>query len=150
MVSAFPGVVAPSHETALAMEITKGRLPEDSGASTPTMYTAPTSPEPDQISTIEKYAFAFDIDGVIIRGGKVLPQAIEAMKSLNGQNEFNVNVYVASGSYISYNTNQYYFTGHIYSSLMAVASQKRNVASIYCIGCKWKSLLANASVVIRL
>jgi hypothetical protein len=37
----------------------KHRLAEDSGASTPTMSAAATSPEPDQIPTIEKYAFAF-------------------------------------------------------------------------------------------
>jgi hypothetical protein len=157
--SSHPAVAAPlahldqpsnAHETALAMEMANHRLAEDSEASTPTMSTAATSPEPDQTPTTEKYAFAFDIDGVLIRGGKVLPEAIEAMKLLNGQNEFNIKVCVASGSYIPYNTNQYYFTGHIYSSPMAVANQKRNVALIYRISCKWKSLLASSSVVIHL
>ena len=155
----YPAVVAPPahldqpsnvHETALTVEMAKHRFAEDSGASTPTMSTAATSPEPDQIPTIEKYAFAFDIDGVLIRGGKVIPEAIEAMRLLNGQNEFNIKVYVASSSHIPCNTNQYYLTGHTYSSPMAVACQKRSVASIYRISCKWKSLLASSSVVIHL
>jgi hypothetical protein len=33
-------------------------------------------------------------DGVLIRGGKVLPEAVEAMKLLNGENEFGIKVHV--------------------------------------------------------
>jgi ribonucleotide monophosphatase NagD (HAD superfamily) len=39
-----------------------------------------------------KFAFAFDIDGVLLRGGKVIPEAIEAMKMLNGDNEYGIKV----------------------------------------------------------
>jgi Haloacid dehalogenase-like hydrolase len=80
----------------MTVEMAENRIAEDSEASTPTTSTVATSPEPDQIPTIEKYAFAFDIDGVLIRGGKVIPEAIEAIRLLNGQNEFNIKVYVAS------------------------------------------------------
>jgi hypothetical protein len=113
MVFAFPGVVAPPahqdqpsdvHETALAMEITKHRLAEDSGASTPIMYTATTSPEPDQILTTENYAFTFDINDVLIRDGEVLSEIIEAIKLLNEQNKFNIKMYISSNSYILYNS----------------------------------------------
>jgi ribonucleotide monophosphatase NagD (HAD superfamily) len=34
----------------------------------------------------DKFAFAFDIDGVLIRGGRPIPEAVEAMKVLNGKN----------------------------------------------------------------
>ncbi len=81
-----------AHETALAMEMAKHRLAEDSDVSTPTASTGVTTPEPDQIPTTDKYAFAFDIDGVLIRGGEVIPEAIDAMRVLNGQNEFNIKV----------------------------------------------------------
>ena len=100
---AHPTIVAPpvhmekpsnAQETALAMEMAKHRMAEDSEASTPTTSTVPTTPERDQIPTTDKYAFAFDIDGVLIRGGEVIPETIEAMKVLNGQNEFNMKVYV--------------------------------------------------------
>ncbi|KAI0314276.1 hypothetical protein OF83DRAFT_1174885 [Amylostereum chailletii] len=33
-------------------------------------------------------AFAFDIDGVLLRGSKVLPQARRALASLEGDNPF--------------------------------------------------------------
>jgi hypothetical protein len=87
-----------AHETALAMEMAKHRLFDDSGSSTPTNSTAATTPDPDQIPTTDKYAFAFDIDGVLIRGGEVIPESIEAMKVLNGQNEYNMKVYVLAES----------------------------------------------------
>lgn len=38
----------------------------------------------------DKFAFAFDIDGVLIKGGHVIPEAIEAMKVLNGENEYGI------------------------------------------------------------
>ena len=103
---AGPTVVAPpsamstpseAHETALALELAKHHLAElGSGESTPAVSpptTGQTTPELRSLrSTTDKYAFAFDIDGVLIRGGKVIPQAVEAMKVLNGQNEFGIKV----------------------------------------------------------
>lgn len=53
----------------------------------------PGSPgSPQETSVTDKYAFAFDIDGVLIRGGRPIPEAIEAMKMLNGQNEYGITV----------------------------------------------------------
>jgi hypothetical protein len=43
----------------------------------------------------DKYAYAFDIDGVLIKGGEVIPEAIHAMKMLNGQNSKGIKVLVA-------------------------------------------------------
>lgn len=78
-------LMAPSdaHETAAAMELARHQL-ED--------YSTPMSPPttPPESSVTDKYAFAFDIDGVLIRGGKPIPQAVEAMKILNGQNQYGV------------------------------------------------------------
>jgi hypothetical protein len=47
---------------------------------------------PPESSVTDKYAFAFDIDGVLIRGGRPIPEAIQAMKMLNGENEYGVQV----------------------------------------------------------
>lgn len=44
--------------------------------------------------TTDKYAYAFDIDGVLIKGGEVIPEAIHAMKMLNGQNSRGIKVLV--------------------------------------------------------
>ena len=53
-----------------------------------------TPPIPAETLVTDKFAFAFDIDGVLIRGGKPIPEAIEAMKMLNGANEYALKVYV--------------------------------------------------------
>ncbi|KAL9101011.1 MAG: hypothetical protein Q9187_009291, partial [Circinaria calcarea] len=80
-------MMAPSdaHETAAAMEMTKHHINElSSGQTTPTT--------PPITAVTDKYAFAFDIDGVLIRGGKPIPEALEAMKMLNGHNEWGIKV----------------------------------------------------------
>jgi HAD superfamily hydrolase (TIGR01456 family) len=54
--------------------------------------TPGTPPSPRETITMDKYAYAFDIDGVLIRGGRPIPEAIEAMKVLNGENEYGIKV----------------------------------------------------------
>ena len=90
-----PSVVVPpkhmeepsdAHETAAALELAKHRLSEVGSEDT---STPPTRLE---TTTTDSYAFAFDIDGVLIRGGRPIPEAIEAMKVLNGQNEYGIKV----------------------------------------------------------
>ena len=92
--SSGPSVVVPpqhmmapsnAHETAAAMEMAKHRLSRVSdGESTP--------PGRVETGTTDAYAYAFDIDGVLIRGGKPIPEAVEAMKKLNGYNEYGIKV----------------------------------------------------------
>ncbi|RVX65845.1 hypothetical protein B0A52_10302 [Exophiala mesophila] len=95
-----PTVVAPpqhlenrsnAHETAHAMELAKHHLADDPSDATPD-DSGPVTPDASGLSTTDKYAFAFDIDGVLIRGGEVIPEAVEAMKVLNGQNEYGIKV----------------------------------------------------------
>lgn len=95
-----PAVVGPpehlgkssnAHETAKAMELAKHHLAEASDLTTPE-DSQPTTPDESGLKTTDKYAFAFDIDGVLIKGGEVIPEAIEAMKVLNGENEYGIKV----------------------------------------------------------
>jgi hypothetical protein len=82
-------LMAPSdaHEVAASMEIARHELEEfRSATSTP---SAPPTPSEDTLVT-DKFAFAFDIDGVLIRGGTVIPEALEAMKALNGHNPYGI------------------------------------------------------------
>jgi hypothetical protein len=81
-----------AHETALALERAKSHLEEESGESTPGASTGAMTPEEGGLETTDTYAFAFDIDGVLIKGGEVIPEAKEAMKMLNGANEYNIKV----------------------------------------------------------
>lgn len=41
---------------------------------------------------IASYAFCFDIDGVILRGPDTIPQAVDALRLLNGENKYNIKV----------------------------------------------------------
>ncbi|KAH9883518.1 HAD-superfamily hydrolase [Xylariomycetidae sp. FL2044] len=50
-----------------------------------------TTPVDDEI-VADTFAFAFDIDGVLIRGGRAIPEAVQAMKVLNGENKYGVKV----------------------------------------------------------
>lgn len=55
----------------------------DSPLSTPPLVTS------------DDFALAFDIDGVLIRGGKPIPEAVEAMKYINGDNPYGIQMWVA-------------------------------------------------------
>ncbi|EOD46778.1 HAD-superfamily hydrolase subfamily IIA CECR5 [Neofusicoccum parvum] len=72
-----------SHEVAAAMDHARHEINRSSTST-------PETP-PETIVT-DKFAYAFDIDGVLIRGGKVIPEAVEAMKMLNGENEYGIKV----------------------------------------------------------
>ncbi|KAI9803071.1 MAG: hypothetical protein M1833_001141 [Piccolia ochrophora] len=74
--------MAPSegHEVAAAMEMARARVGSKEAHT------------PPETTVTDRYAFAFDIDGVLVRGGKVIPQAIEAMKMLNGENQYGIKV----------------------------------------------------------
>jgi hypothetical protein len=44
------------------------------------------------MKVVPDFAFAFDIDGVLLKGGEVIPEAVEALKVLNGKNEFGIEI----------------------------------------------------------
>ncbi|WEW56820.1 hypothetical protein PRK78_002275 [Emydomyces testavorans] len=80
-----------AYESAKAMELAREHLEEDiSSAETTPRAASPVSAQP--LTTTDQYAFAFDIDGVLVRGGKPIPAAIEALKVLNGKNEYGIKV----------------------------------------------------------
>jgi hypothetical protein len=72
-----------AHETAAAMEIARHELEEFASPNS-------TPASPPETNVTDKYAFAFDIDGVLIRGGRAIPEAIEAMQVLNGKNPYGI------------------------------------------------------------
>ncbi|TAQ88080.1 hypothetical protein B7494_g3624 [Chlorociboria aeruginascens] len=90
----FQGGFAASMETArnelneLNLEDEEGVLSQSS--SSPETPGSPLTPS--DAPTADSFAFAFDIDGVLIRGGRPIPAAIEAMKVLNGENEWGIRV----------------------------------------------------------
>ncbi|KAH8695564.1 phosphatidyl synthase [Talaromyces proteolyticus] len=98
-------VVPPKHlmaggegfTTAEAIELAKRHLEESSSSEEASPLTGSpvlgaTTASTTSSATTDKYAFAFDIDGVLIRGGKAIPEAVEAMRVLNGENEYGIRV----------------------------------------------------------
>ncbi|MBE7181884.1 MAG: hypothetical protein INR71_11880, partial [Terriglobus roseus] len=80
-------LMAPSgaHEVAESLEIARNEID--------TLRSEQSTPESVPATTVtDKFAFAFDIDGVLIRGGRVIPEAVEAMKMLNGENDYGIKV----------------------------------------------------------
>ncbi|KAI8273421.1 hypothetical protein K4K60_010875 [Colletotrichum sp. SAR11_57] len=62
-----------------------------SALGSPAGALSPVTPTIDA-PVADSFAFAFDIDGVLIRGGRAIPEAIEAMKVLNGDNEYGIQI----------------------------------------------------------
>jgi hypothetical protein len=81
-----------AHETAQAMELARHHLAQSANELPTPEDSAPSTPEEGALKTTDKYAYAFDIDGVLIKGGHVIPEAIETMKVLNGENEYGIKV----------------------------------------------------------
>lgn len=68
-------------------------LSPSTSATPSTPLSAPISPKQAPVVedlVADSFAFAFDIDGVLIRGGRAIPEAIQAMKVLNGDNEYGI------------------------------------------------------------
>jgi hypothetical protein len=84
----FAEKMATARDELLAM-----KLEDETSSGADSSPETPGSPiTPEEIPTADSFAFAFDIDGVLIRGGRPILEAIEAMKVLNGENEFGVKV----------------------------------------------------------
>ncbi|KAI1271221.1 HAD-like domain-containing protein [Xylaria sp. FL0933] len=62
----------------------------ESPATSPQSEGTPESEERALVA--DSFAFAFDIDGVLVRGGRAIPEAIEAMKVLNGKNKYGIKI----------------------------------------------------------
>ncbi|KAK4969880.1 hypothetical protein LTR66_011626 [Elasticomyces elasticus] len=79
--------MAPSdaHDVAASIELARHELEELSSAPI-------ISGTPFRSTTTDKYAYAFDIDGVLLRGGRPIPEALEAMRMLNGQNSYGIKI----------------------------------------------------------
>ncbi|ETS85074.1 hypothetical protein PFICI_03099 [Pestalotiopsis fici W106-1] len=82
-----------SHNESPSVSSSDGSVPTLSPTQSATPSTPPSEPiSPPGDLVADSFAFAFDIDGVLIRGGRAIPEAVEAMKVLNGQNEYGIKI----------------------------------------------------------
>jgi hypothetical protein len=66
---------------------------DSSRASIASIQTPPSpASQADDSMVADSFVYAFDIDGVLVRGGKAIPEALQAMKVLNGENEYGIKV----------------------------------------------------------
>jgi hypothetical protein len=84
---------ARDRDLASDIEMDKNHSDEEAISSEEESSSAVTTPltiPPMAVS--DDFALAFDIDGVLIRGGQAIPEAIDAMKYINGENPYGVKV----------------------------------------------------------
>ncbi|KKK18386.1 phosphatidyl synthase [Aspergillus rambellii] len=82
-------------EIAMEMEMAKQHLEDESSSAeaSPRAGSPVTTPLiPASTTTTDEFALAFDIDGVLIRGGQPIPAAIDALKYINGANPYGIKV----------------------------------------------------------
>ena len=75
----------------MAAELVKKHLDH---RNVPTEDGIPLVSNAPGVGVSDRIAFAFDIDGVLMKGGKPVPEGIEALRYLNGQNPYGMRVYV--------------------------------------------------------
>ncbi|KAI0473033.1 HAD-superfamily hydrolase [Xylariaceae sp. FL0804] len=88
--------IAESEAECSSPESTPALSPGESAASrspgSEPLLSPLTPPDERPESVADSFAFAFDIDGVLVRGGRPIPEAIQAMKVLNGENEYGIQI----------------------------------------------------------
>ncbi|KAI4863123.1 HAD-superfamily hydrolase [Hypoxylon rubiginosum] len=90
LVSGESPATSPSDsETAPSLSPTASATPSSPGSDG---AISPISPPVDDDLVADSFAFAFDIDGVLVRGGRPIPEAVKAMKVLNGDNQYGIKV----------------------------------------------------------
>ncbi|KAK1138523.1 hypothetical protein N8T08_002440 [Aspergillus melleus] len=94
-----PNVVLPpkhlmassAHDTAMEMQMAKQHLEEETSSEDGSPRVASPTSKPAQ-TTSDDFAFAFDIDGVLLKGGDPIPAAIDALKYINGDNPYGITI----------------------------------------------------------
>ncbi|KAH8424048.1 phosphatidyl synthase [Aspergillus melleus] len=94
-----PNVVLPpkhlmassAHDTAMEMQMAKQHLEEETSSEDGSPRVASPTSKPAQ-TTSDDFALAFDIDGVLLKGGDPIPAAIDALKYINGDNPYGITI----------------------------------------------------------
>jgi hypothetical protein len=81
-------------------------------------------------SVVPNYAFAFDIDGVLLKGGHVIPEAKEAMQYLNGNNPDGIKVPYIFVTNVSFQPHVSTKRDSDFGAIRAVARLNKSAASI--------------------
>ncbi|KGO70847.1 hypothetical protein PEX1_046910 [Penicillium expansum] len=87
-----PNVIVSKHfMTSTSNHIFKSNMAKHDVSSEDNSPINTPMPHPPKV-TSDDFALAFDIDGVLIKGGEPIPEAVDAMKYINGENPYGVKV----------------------------------------------------------
>ncbi|PLB53149.1 putative phosphatase [Aspergillus steynii IBT 23096] len=94
-----PSVVLPpkhlmatsAHDTAMEMEMAKQHLEDETSSEDGSPRVASPTSKAAQTTT-DDFALAFDIDGVLIKGGNPIPAAVDALRYINGDNPYGIQI----------------------------------------------------------
>lgn len=81
-----------AYETAAEIDMARQHLEEEVSsveAGSPRTATPVSKPS---ITPADDFALAFDIDGVLVKGGQAIPSAVDALKYINGENPYGIKV----------------------------------------------------------
>ncbi|RYP45596.1 hypothetical protein DL768_008075 [Monosporascus sp. mg162] len=79
-------------DTAPSLSPTGSATPSTPESEAGSPVSPPIDGDNDGDVVADGFAFAFDIDGVLVRGGRAIPEALEAMKVLNGENKYGIKI----------------------------------------------------------
>lgn len=85
-------LMAPSGDGDFIPSVKKTKNHEEAVFSEEEYFQPDTPLSTPPMTTSNDFALAFDIDGVLLRGGNPIPEAVDAMKYINGENPFGMRV----------------------------------------------------------
>ena len=85
-------LMSPSGDGDFIAYVEKTKKHEEAVSSEEEYFQTDTPLSTPPMTISDDFALAFDIDGVLVRGGEAIPEAMEAMKYINGENPFGIKV----------------------------------------------------------
>ncbi|KAJ6011254.1 hypothetical protein N7451_002666 [Penicillium sp. IBT 35674x] len=85
-------LMAPSGDGDFIPSVKNTKNHEEAVSSEEEYFQTDTPLSTPPMTTSNDFALAFDIDGVLLRGGNPIPEAMDAMKYINGENPFGMRV----------------------------------------------------------
>lgn len=81
-----------AYETAADIDMARQHLEEEVSSVEEGSPRTTTPVSKSSVTPADDFALAFDIDGVLVKGGQAIPSAVDALKYINGENPYRIKV----------------------------------------------------------